>query len=89
MLADPGAAWAHRGAILAHLGARLADLGAIYGGKVGRSWGYAHLGATLAHLGGHVGPSRGLCWPILTPMLTDLEPQDPTNEKKGEEHETP
>ena len=45
----------------------------------------AHLGAMLAHLGGYVGPSWGLCWP----MLTHLEPQDPKNGKKWDEHETP
>ena len=73
---------AHVGAMLAHLGAMLAHLGAMM----------AHLGAILAHLGryvgpswGYVGPSCGLCWP----MLTHLEPQDPKNGKKSEEHKTP
>ena len=76
------AMWAHVGAMLAHLGAMLAHLGAMM----------AHLGAILAHLGryvgpswGYVGPSCGLCWP----MLTHLEPQDPKNGKKSEEHKTP
>ena len=56
------AMWAHLGAMLAHLGAMLAHLGAML----------AHLGAMLAHLGGYVGPSWGLCWPILGAMLAHL-----------------
>ena len=66
---------AHVGAMLAHLGAILAHLAAMM----------AHLKAILAHLGRYVGPSCGLCWP----MLTHLEPQDPKNGKKSEEHKTP
>ena len=60
------------------LGAILAQFGAVL----------AHLRAMLAHLGRYVGPSWGLCLPILRPMLamlTHLEPQDPKNEKKCEE----
>ena len=59
---------AHLGAMLAHLRAMLAHLGAML----------AHLGAMLAHLEAYVGPSWGLCWP----MLTHLKPQDPKNGKK-------
>ena len=60
--------------IWAHLGAMLAHLGAML----------AHLGAMLTHLEAYVGPSWGLCWP----MLTHLKPQDPKNGKKREEQNT-
>ena len=66
--------WAHLGAMLAHLGAMLAHLGAML----------AHPGAILAHLGGHVGPSWGLCWPILTPMLARVDPSWATRSEKCE-----
>ena len=59
-----GAMWAHLGAMWAHLGAMLTHLRAIL----------AHLGAMLAHLGGYVGPSWGLCWPILRPILAHVGP---------------
>ena len=75
MLAHLGARLAHLGARLAHLGAMLAHLGAML----------AHLGAMLAHLEAYVGPSWGLSWP----MVTHLEPQDPKNGKKWDEHKTP
>ena len=68
MLAHLRATLAYLGAMLAHLGAMLAHLGAML----------AHLGAMLAHLEAYVGPSRGLSWP----MLTQLKPQAPKNEKK-------
>ena len=58
-----GAMWAYLGAMLAHLGAMLAHLGAML----------APLGAMLAHLEAYVGPSWGLCWPILRPMLAHPE----------------
>ena len=75
MLPHLGAMLAHLGAMLAHLGAMLAHLGAML----------AHIGAMLAHLETYVGPSGGLCWPI----LAHLEPQDPKNGQKWEEHKTP
>ena len=68
-----GPSWGYVGpswAMLAHLGAMLAHLGAML----------PHLGAMLAHLGGYVGPSCGLCWP----MLTHLEPQDPKNWRRAQ-----
>ena len=55
---------AHPGAMLAHLGAMLAHLEAMV----------PHRGAILAHLVGYVGPSWGLCWPILRPMLAHVDP---------------
>ena len=55
-----GPSWGY----VAHLGAMLAHLGAML----------AHLGAMLPHLGAHVGPSWGLCWPILRPMLAHVDP---------------
>ena len=68
--------------MLAHLGAMLAHLGPI----LGLGW-----------------PILGLCWPTLRPMLahvdpssatngpmlTQLEPRDPKNWKKWDEHKTP
>ena len=75
MLAILRAMWAHLGAMLAHLGAMMAHLGAIL----------THLGRYVGPSWGYVGPSCGLCWP----MLTHLEPQDPKNGKKWEEHKTP
>ena len=75
MWAQLRAMLAHLGAVLAHLGAMLAHFGAML----------AHLGAMLAHLEAYVGPSCGLCWPI----LAHLEPQDPKSGKKWEEHKTP
>ena len=62
----------------AHLGAMLAHLGAMLA-QLGAM--VPHLGAMLAHLGGY---AWGLCWP----MLTHLEPQEPKNCKKWEEHKT-
>ena len=56
MLAHLGAMLAHLGAMLAHLRAMLAHLGAML----------AHLRAMLAHLEAYIGPSWGLCWPMLT-----------------------
>ena len=67
MLVYLGATWAHLGGYVGLcwpilelcwpiLRPMLAHLGAML----------AHLGAMLAHLGGHVGPSWGLCWPILS-----------------------
>ena len=49
----------------------------------------AHLGAMFAYLEGNVGPSWGLCcpilrlcWPILRPMLAHVDPSSATNSEK-------
>ena len=66
--------------MLAHLAAMLAYLD----GNLGPSWGY------VGPSWGYVGPSWGLrcprlrlCWPILRPMLSHVDPSGATSSEKG------
>ena len=76
-----GPSWGYVGPSWGYVGPAWGYVGPSWS-YVGPSWGY--VGPSFAPSWGYVGPSCGLCWP----MLTHLEPQDPKNGKKCDEHKT-